>query len=369
VAAIDPSAAGQPFRGRIRRRQWEQLSRGLYIPRASPLTDVLRGWELVLPRCAAFTSLTAAELRGWWLPETVPHPIFAAVPIGERYPERKGLLVCRHPRPVPAVTAKGFRVTTGAETLLAAARDLGVLDLVILGDSALRCGDCILEELQVTAAQQRRGAPRLRSVLPLLDKRSESPWESACESCIKQPASMSSRRRRSSINGAALSRGLTCGWSVLDEFTSTTETSIVSVRLTAATWLENADWLRSTANEWASPRRSCFTKEHRSSPARTACWDDAGILAVLCGGRRSSITRCFGRTGERGPTAIGSEHSDHRKLWMSGNFPARGCVIRPHFWRVPLPWSDYRIAPGLRMPSGSRAFLIFCDSAITSGPS
>jgi hypothetical protein len=178
VAAIDPSAAGQPFRGRIRRRQWEQLSRGLYIPRASPLTDVLRGWELVLPRCAAFTSLTAAELRGWWLPETVPHPIFAAVPIGERYPERKGLLVCRHPRPVPAVTAKGFRVTTGAETLLAAARDLGVLDLVILGDSALRCGDCTLEELQVTAAQQRRGAPRLRSVLPLLDKRSESPWES-----------------------------------------------------------------------------------------------------------------------------------------------------------------------------------------------
>jgi hypothetical protein len=132
----------------------------------------------VLPKGAAFTSLTAAEFGGWWLPESVPHPVFAAVPIGERYPERAGLLVCRHPQPVPADTIHGLRITNGAETLLAAARDLGVLDLVILGDSALRRGDCTLEDLRATAAQRRRGAPRLRAVLPLLDDRSESPWES-----------------------------------------------------------------------------------------------------------------------------------------------------------------------------------------------
>jgi hypothetical protein len=53
-----------------------------------------------------------------------------------------------------------------------------MLDLVILGDSALHTGDCTLEELAATAAQQRRGAPRLRAALPLLDERSESPWES-----------------------------------------------------------------------------------------------------------------------------------------------------------------------------------------------
>jgi very-short-patch-repair endonuclease len=178
VTVTDSNAAAEPFRGRTRQRQWKQLSRGLYVPHTSELSDLLRGWELVLPQCAAFTSLTAAELSGWWLPEVVPHPVFAAIPIGERYPERKGLLVCRHPRPVPAVSVKGFRFTKGAETLLAAARDLGVLDLVILGDSALRRGDCTMEELQATAAQQRRGAPRLRAVLPLLDERSESPWES-----------------------------------------------------------------------------------------------------------------------------------------------------------------------------------------------
>jgi hypothetical protein len=178
IVGIGSSSTARPFRGRTRQRQWVQLSRGLYVPRTSPLSDLLRGWQLVLPKSAAFTSLTAAELSGWWLPEAVPHPVLAAVPIGERYPERKGLLVCRHPCLVPASTIHGLRITTDAETLLAAARDLGVLDLVILGDSALRCGHCTLEELRAAAAQRRRGAPRLRAVLPLLDDRSESPWES-----------------------------------------------------------------------------------------------------------------------------------------------------------------------------------------------
>jgi hypothetical protein len=121
VTAANSEAAAEPFRGRTRQRQWEQLSRGLYIPRASTLTDALRGLELVLPRCAAFTSFTAAELRGWWFPGTVPRPVFAAVAIGERYPGRKGLLVRRHLRRVPTATFNGFRLTTGAETLLAAA--------------------------------------------------------------------------------------------------------------------------------------------------------------------------------------------------------------------------------------------------------
>jgi very-short-patch-repair endonuclease len=72
----------------------------------------------------------------------------------------------------------GLRITTAAETILAAARDLGVLDLVILGDSALRLRHCTLTDLEITARQRRRGAPLLRQVIPLLDARSESPWES-----------------------------------------------------------------------------------------------------------------------------------------------------------------------------------------------
>jgi hypothetical protein len=86
--------------------------------------------------------------------------------------------VYRRSEPIPYLTVAGLRVTTAAETLLAAARDLGLLDLVIMGDSALRSGHCTLEQLRVTAAKQRRGAPQLRALLPLLDDRSESPWES-----------------------------------------------------------------------------------------------------------------------------------------------------------------------------------------------
>jgi hypothetical protein len=180
MVSVDSGTLAQPFRGTTRKRQWQRLSRGLYVPRmtAGCLTEVLRGWELVLPKSAAFTSLTAAELYGWWLPQAAPHPVFAAVPIGDRYPERKGLFVYRRSGPISYVTVGGLRVTSATETLLAAAHDLGLLDLVIMGDSALRSGHCTLEELRVTAAKRRRGAPKLRALLPLLDDRSESPWES-----------------------------------------------------------------------------------------------------------------------------------------------------------------------------------------------
>lgn len=75
-------------------------------------------------------------------------------------------------------TVDGLRLTTPAETLLAAARDLGVLDLVIMGDSALRLEHCSIEQLKEAAQQRRRGVRMLRTVIPLLDPRSESAWES-----------------------------------------------------------------------------------------------------------------------------------------------------------------------------------------------
>jgi very-short-patch-repair endonuclease len=158
------------------------LSRGLYLPRAdaSPrrVAEELAAWSLVLPPCAGFTSLTSAELRGWWIPATVEHPVFVCVPKTAAHPQRSGLLVTRHPRPVPTEMVDGLRVATAAETLLAAARDLSPLDLVILGDAALHLGACTVEELWAAAAQRRNGAPRLRTIIPLLHGMSESPWES-----------------------------------------------------------------------------------------------------------------------------------------------------------------------------------------------
>jgi hypothetical protein len=60
----------------------------------------------------------------------------------------------------------GITVASAAETLLAVARDLGVLDLVILADSALHQGACTVDQLSTAAAERRHGAPRLRTVIP-----------------------------------------------------------------------------------------------------------------------------------------------------------------------------------------------------------
>jgi very-short-patch-repair endonuclease len=168
-------------RGRRRLQGWERMSHGLYVsqPRPRQLIDDLRAWSLVLPTTAAFTHLTAAELKGWWLPDAPPHPVFAAMRRGDPRPRRSGLYVCRHPNSYPmTITTDGLKVTTAAETLLACARDLGTLDVVIMADSALRSCDVTMIELKIAASQRRRGAPRLRQAIPLLDQRSESPWES-----------------------------------------------------------------------------------------------------------------------------------------------------------------------------------------------
>lgn len=171
--------ARTPVRGWLRGPEWERITRGVYAAALNRTElDELAAWQLVLPRTAAFSHLTAARLRGWWLPATISSPIFAAMLDADPRPRRPGLLVCRHTQPFPMNLVNGLRVTTAAETILAAARDLGVLHLVILGDSALRLRHCTLTDLQITARQRRRGAPLLRRVIPLLDARSESAWES-----------------------------------------------------------------------------------------------------------------------------------------------------------------------------------------------
>lgn len=133
---------------------------------------------LLLPRTAAFSHLTAARVYGWWLPAPIDHPIFVAQSTNDARARRQGLFVCRHPQPFPIIVRSGVLLAAPAEVILSCARDLGVLDLVVLADSALRTRDTTVPELWQAARQRRRGAPMLRRVIPLLDPRSESPWES-----------------------------------------------------------------------------------------------------------------------------------------------------------------------------------------------
>ncbi|GAA1435765.1 hypothetical protein GCM10009616_33740 [Microlunatus lacustris] len=166
------------LRGKVRRVGWTAVTPGAHVAAREPdLVDRLRAWALVLPESAAFTHLTAAELRGWWLPHRVPAPVFVTVPRHDRHPQRRGLLVDRTAT-TPAPSLAGLAVAPATETLLACARDLALLDLVPMADFALRCGHVREDEIAELAAGRRPGARMLRRLLPLLDRRSESPWES-----------------------------------------------------------------------------------------------------------------------------------------------------------------------------------------------
>ena len=166
-------------RGRVRPSGGTAVTRGVHAGSPDPdLAQQLRGWSLVLPETAVFTHLTSAAVRGWWLPEPVPHPVFAAVDERERHPQRQGLTVLRLAGTGPAQEIDGVRLATPAETLLTCAADLDVLDLVPLADSALHLGHCTTADLVEACGARRRGVRMLRAVLPLLDGRSESAGES-----------------------------------------------------------------------------------------------------------------------------------------------------------------------------------------------
>ena len=186
--------------GRRRGKEWRRVGFGLYRQQdavcahdpAKPSTGAasgmvaltqerlgdLQAWQAVLPATGCFTHLTAAEVYGLWLPP-VPAglPVLACTPKEEDRVRREGLRVSRLTTDLSPRQVQGLRLAPVAETVLACARDLGLLDLLVMMDSAVRLGLCSADELAEAAGLRRRGAPALREALPLVDPRAESPWE------------------------------------------------------------------------------------------------------------------------------------------------------------------------------------------------
>ncbi|GAA1930398.1 hypothetical protein [Nocardioides marmoribigeumensis] len=162
-------------RGRLRGREWHRVSTGLFhSDRGRPLD----AWQLALPRSGRFSHLTAAELWGWWLPHLPDRlPVIAAVDAKATRPQRPGLRVVRVDPWRPSTELDGLRVDSAVDTLLVCARDLSLLDLVVLVDSALHAGACTRSDLERAAATRRKGARALREALALADERSESAYE------------------------------------------------------------------------------------------------------------------------------------------------------------------------------------------------
>jgi hypothetical protein len=173
-----------PIRGNIRAAGFRRVSHGLYLPTGvggdawhEHLRD-LSAWHFVLPSDAVFTHITAAELCGWWLPKLPQFvPVFAATALGGNIPRRAGLVCSRLPRSSQTGIVSGLPVDSPYEILLRAARDLALIDLVVMLDSALRFGHVSPDLLDEYCQSGRPGSRRLRHAAALSDPRSESAWE------------------------------------------------------------------------------------------------------------------------------------------------------------------------------------------------
>ncbi|WP_110181899.1 hypothetical protein [Nocardioides solisilvae] len=159
---------------------WVGVARGVWRSRdaADEVRAELRAWQRVLAPAWVFTHLTAARLRGWWLPP-LPHdlPVFVAAPRGTGRVRRPGLVAIRRSAAPEPEGLDGLRVDPAAEVLAACARDLSLLDLLCLVESALAAGDCTLDDVRAVAARGGKGAPRLRAACRMARGDAESVWE------------------------------------------------------------------------------------------------------------------------------------------------------------------------------------------------
>lgn len=167
--------------GRVRRNGWRRVGFGLY--RRDGLLDEQRcdlvAWSQVVPSSGCLTHLTAAALHGLWLPPLPEDlPVFVSMPAADSRPKRPELRVMRHTKPIASTLTEGLRVATVEEALLVCARDLSLLDLVVLGDAALHMGLSTPDRLRSSASRRRWGAAALTRAVDWMNGRSESPWES-----------------------------------------------------------------------------------------------------------------------------------------------------------------------------------------------
>jgi hypothetical protein len=166
------------LKGRIRSGRWRPVSHGLFVPVTDDGEGRLHALASRLHSDGGFTHLTAARLLDWWLPP-LPRglPVFAAQSDERNRPRRDEMRMIRT-TPAPEIWwLRGLPVVPPTDILLACARHLGLLDVVVLLDSALRSGYVRRADLALTLATRRFGVRRLRAAAALSDPRAESPFE------------------------------------------------------------------------------------------------------------------------------------------------------------------------------------------------
>lgn len=134
----------------------------------------------VMPAGTVATHLTAARLRGWWLPQTREGPVIVCTDGDAPHHDRRGVYVrrcaisTRH-----RTTLRGIAVASAEWTIIELAETLSFIDLVIVIDSAIAAGDVTPESLRASLVPGRRGVRNLRKALLFCDGRSQSAGETA----------------------------------------------------------------------------------------------------------------------------------------------------------------------------------------------
>jgi very-short-patch-repair endonuclease len=166
----------------LRDSRWFHPTQGLALAAADRenLHRLCMGVQMVLPADAVFSHLTAAALRGWWLP-TMPFqlPLIATAGRGTPHRDRRGVFVrrcCLSPGHRNVIA--GIRVSSPEWTLVELAEHLSLVDLVVALDGALSRGEVTPASVSAALVRHRPGVVRLRQAISLADRRSESPWES-----------------------------------------------------------------------------------------------------------------------------------------------------------------------------------------------
>ncbi|HEU5038270.1 MAG TPA: hypothetical protein VFT70_14775 [Nocardioides sp.] len=142
----------------------------------------LRAYLEVLPASARFTHLTGAEILGWQLPKLPEQvPVFVAVDRGDPRPRRHGLICSRLPGAAKKRKRRGLPVDEPEEILLRCARDLSLIDLLILLESALGHGDVDPQKMEELLGSRRPGVRMLREAWGRATGKSESPGETVLQ--------------------------------------------------------------------------------------------------------------------------------------------------------------------------------------------
>jgi hypothetical protein len=166
----------------LRSQRWRIPFHGVRVRRdaESGFLERCAALTTALPGDAAFSGLTAARLLGWWLPYGADGNRLEVTVRPDQLVSRQGISCARSPlAPGDVIEWQGMRVTAGVRTLRDLAARWPLVDMVVMGDAALRSGHCAAADLEELAVRAHggRGIRTFRRMSQLVDARSQSPME------------------------------------------------------------------------------------------------------------------------------------------------------------------------------------------------